>query len=179
MSYHNVATSVRKNKEKNPEYYCSDRTCLWRVVVFDGQNQPTFKPCQKHPHLNQDKKERFSKWVKRLKCSQSWKRSASCWKMSRTKGHRHNIHRLQPTQFRKVGADTFTLDMTKVDDSGRFGASQDRRALPILWNVIQESSLVRKAGRRTILREHTAHWTRSTNGIGQSITAWAKLANQH
>jgi hypothetical protein len=40
----NVAASVRAQKEKNPELFCADRKCLWRIVKRDG----TLSPCQNH-----------------------------------------------------------------------------------------------------------------------------------
>lgn len=39
-----VAGDVRKMKEQNPEKYCHDPKCLWRVVTCQG-----IKPCPKHP----------------------------------------------------------------------------------------------------------------------------------
>lgn len=42
MSYHDsVAKSVRLQKEKHPERYCSAKNCLWRT---EGGT----KPCPKH-----------------------------------------------------------------------------------------------------------------------------------
>lgn len=38
----NVAAKVRENREKHPEFYCTQ--CLWRVVQRDG----TKTPCPKH-----------------------------------------------------------------------------------------------------------------------------------
>ena len=43
--YGNVAAQVRRNKEKHPEYYCSDPTCLWRT--YNGQTGET-TPCPEH-----------------------------------------------------------------------------------------------------------------------------------
>ena len=31
MNHHHVAARVRQNKEANPERYCSDKRCLWRL----------------------------------------------------------------------------------------------------------------------------------------------------
>ena len=39
----NVAGDVRKSKEKNPENYCPNPKCLWRVKTREGD-----KPCPKH-----------------------------------------------------------------------------------------------------------------------------------
>lgn len=44
----NVAASVRAMKDANPDYYCHDPRCLWRVVTNRGM-----KPCPKHPARTQ------------------------------------------------------------------------------------------------------------------------------
>lgn len=41
MNRGQVAGSVRANKERHPERYCSVKNCLWNT---------TRGPCQKHPH---------------------------------------------------------------------------------------------------------------------------------
>ena len=41
----NVAASVRLAKDKNPERFCSNPRCLWRIVRGDG----SANPCRDHP----------------------------------------------------------------------------------------------------------------------------------
>jgi hypothetical protein len=43
MSHSSVAKSVRESKERNPENYCSEKTCLWRTRTRQG-----YKPCPRH-----------------------------------------------------------------------------------------------------------------------------------
>jgi hypothetical protein len=40
----NTAAKVRTEKEQHPDRFCSNPSCLWRVVTRNGVN-----PCQKHP----------------------------------------------------------------------------------------------------------------------------------
>jgi hypothetical protein len=47
----NVAGDVRKSKEKNPENYCPNPKCLWRVKTRDGD-----KPCPKHMKMKEEEK---------------------------------------------------------------------------------------------------------------------------
>lgn len=41
MTHGSVAKSVRLNKEKYPERYCANPTCLWNISSGN--------PCPKHP----------------------------------------------------------------------------------------------------------------------------------
>lgn len=41
----NVAASVRRMKEENPQHFCAKKECLWRVLHRDGR----ITPCPKHP----------------------------------------------------------------------------------------------------------------------------------
>lgn len=47
----NVATAVRRSKERHPEHYCPNPRCLWRVV--NGQTGEV-KPCPKHMEAKRD-----------------------------------------------------------------------------------------------------------------------------
>ena len=38
-----IAAKVRLEKEKNPERFCADKRCLWRVQTRTGP-----RPCPKH-----------------------------------------------------------------------------------------------------------------------------------
>ncbi len=50
MRHAQVAKSVRDNKEKRPEYYCSNPLCLFRTV---SGRTGEFTDCPKHPTVRQ------------------------------------------------------------------------------------------------------------------------------
>ena len=48
-SHAQVAASVRRNKERNPEAYCAHFNCLWRIRRFTTKGKEAeIKPCPKH-----------------------------------------------------------------------------------------------------------------------------------